>query len=77
MQPIQSFSAPPSSPHPIVNLGFRVFFLLASIFAILTMLKWSHITFATKFAFTQGDIVPFFWHGHEMIYGYSLAVIAG
>lgn len=77
MQPINFQSKPPYSPHPVLNLGFRLFFLLAGIFAIVTMLKWSHITFATKFAFTSGDIVPFLWHGHEMIYGYSLAVIAG
>lgn len=75
MQPINFQSKPPSSPHPVLNLGFRLFFLLASVFAVVSMLKWSHITFATKFAFTSGDIVPFLWH--EMVYGYSVAVIAG
>lgn len=77
MQPINLQSKPPTSPYPVLNLGFRLFFLLASGFAILTMLKWSYITFVTHFAFRAGDMVPFFWHGHEMIYGYSLAVIAG
>ena len=78
---MQSISLPrkrPYSPHPVLNLGFRVFFLGASIFAILTMLKWSHITFATKFAFDpSSQMLPHYWHGHEMLYGYALAVIAG
>lgn len=77
MQPINFQSKPLFSPHPTLNLGFRLFFVLAGLFAIITMLKWSHITFATKFVFTSSDMVPFLWHGHEMIYGYSLAVIAG
>lgn len=77
MQPISLPTKRPSSPHPVLNLGFRIFFLSAGIFAVLSMLKWSHITFATHFAFGTGDIVPMFWHGHEMIFGYGLALIAG
>lgn len=77
MQTIQFPSKRPTSPHPVLNLGFRIFFLGSAIFAILTMLKWSHITFATQFAFGQGDMLPYFWHGHEMVYGYAVAVIAG
>lgn len=77
LQSINLSTERPSSPHPVLNLGFRIFFLSASIFAILTMLKWAHITFATQFAFSVGDIVPMYWHGHEMIFGYALALIAG
>ncbi|ELA09490.1 NnrS family protein [Moraxella macacae 0408225] len=78
MQSINLPSKPPSSPHPVLNLGFRIFFLSAGVFAILSMLKWSHITFATKFMFDPiNQIMPFYWHGHEMIYGYGLALIAG
>lgn len=78
MQQIQFPSKRPTSPHPVLNLGFRIFFLSAGIFAVFSMLKWSHITFATKFAFdAQTQIMPFYWHGHEMIYGYGLALIAG
>lgn len=77
MQNITLPSKRPYSPHPILNLGFRIFFLSAGMFAILTMLKWSHITFATRFAFAKGDIIPMYWHGHEMIFGYGLALIAG
>ncbi len=78
MQTIKLPSKPPTSPHPVLNLSFRIFFLGAGIFAIISMLKWSHIIFATDFAFNTGtDLLPFYWHGHEMVYGYGLAVIAG
>lgn len=78
MQQIKLPSKSPYSPHPVLNLGFRIFFLGAAIFAILTMLKWSHLTFVTRFAFDgTHQMMPFYWHGHEMLYGYALAVIAG
>ncbi len=78
MQQIKLPSKPPYSTHPVLNLGFRIFFLGAAIFAILTMLKWSHLTFVTRFAFDgTHQMMPFYWHGHEMLYGYALAVIAG
>lgn len=76
-------SSPPKSPHPILNLGFRVFFVSASVFAIVSMLAWyallhGHLSLAD----VQGqplDHVPmsFYWHAHEMLYGYACAVIAG
>lgn len=78
MQQIRLPNKPPYSPHPVLNLGFRIFFLGAAVFAILTMLKWAYITFATRFAFDgTNQMMPFYWHGHEMLYGYALAVIAG
>ena len=78
MQQIRLPNKPPYSPHPVLNLGFRIFFLGAAVFAILTMLKWAYITFATRFAFDgTHQMMPFYWHGHEMLYGYALAVIAG
>ena len=78
MQQIRLPNKPPYSPHPVLNLGFRIFFLGAAVFAILTMLKWAYITFATRFEFDGTyQMMPFYWHGHEMLYGYALAVIAG
>ena len=78
MQQIRLPNKPPYSPHPVLNLGFRIFFLGAAVFAILTMLKWAYITFATRFEFDgTNQMMPFYWHGHEMLYGYALAVIAG
>lgn len=78
MQQVNFPSKRPTSVHPVLNLGFRIFFLSAGIFAIFSMLKWSHITFATRFAFdVKTQMMPFYWHGHEMIFGYALALIAG
>jgi uncharacterized protein involved in response to NO len=56
-------------------LGFRPFFLLSGIFAILFMAAWVAV-FVAGIAFDTyyGQIG---WHSHEMIFGYTVAVIAG
>lgn len=76
MQSINLPSKPPSSPHPILNLSFRIFFSAAAIFAIVTMGLWAFV-FTGRTGIDAQVLNPFFWHGHEMIYGYALAVIAG
>ncbi len=59
-----------------LRLGFRPFFLAAGGFAVSAMLVW----FA---AYERGWSLPFAglgavrWHAHEMIFGYSMAVVAG
>lgn len=73
---IASASYPPKSPHPILNLGFRVFFVGASVFAIITMGLWLAVL-QGWIDFTLTAFTPFMWHAHEMIFGYALAVIAG
>jgi len=60
----------------LLNLGFRVFFLGASIFSILSISLWSAI-YIFKIPLPIESLTPFQWHAHEMIYGYSVAVIAG
>jgi uncharacterized protein involved in response to NO len=59
----------------IFALGFRPFFLLAGWLAILLMAFWVAV-FISGFAFDTyyGQID---WHSHEMIFGYTVAVIAG
>ena len=56
-------------------LGFRPFFLLSGLFAILSIALWVP-TFAGWFPLNSyyGQIG---WHSHEMIFGYTAAVIAG
>jgi uncharacterized protein involved in response to NO len=56
-------------------LGFRPFFLLAGLFAVVLMGVWS-TAFVTNHALatTYGMVG---WHSHEMIFGYTAAVIAG
>lgn len=56
-------------------LGFRPFFLLAAIAAVVLMVLWP--------AVWSGHLGPppyypvIAWHGHEMLFGYAAAVIAG
>ncbi|MDZ7805220.1 NnrS family protein [Thiohalophilus sp.] len=57
------------------QLGFRPFFLLAGLSAVILMAFWLLIYFqyipAPYFA------NPAFWHSHELLFGYATAVIAG
>lgn len=62
------------STYPVFSLGFRVFFLLAGFAALALIILWQQMT--------QGTIAPpyftgTYWHAHEMLLGYTVAVIAG
>lgn len=56
--------------------GFRPFFLGASVFAILTMVTWL-LVYRFGLQLDLAGLSIFQWHAHEMLYGYSIAVIAG
>lgn len=56
--------------------GFRPFFLGASIFAIVTMVTWLAV-YRFGYRLELQGLSIFQWHAHEMLYGYSMAVIAG
>jgi len=60
----------------LFNLGFRPFFLMAGIFAVLSMVLWMLI-YQGVIDYSAGQITLFQWHAHEMIFGYAMAVIAG
>jgi uncharacterized protein involved in response to NO len=66
----------PSSGFALWNLGFRPFFLFAALFAMLSMGLWMAI-YIFDFPYPTTGISIYQWHAHEMIYGYSMAVIAG
>lgn len=56
------------------NLGFRPFYLLASVFSASSVLVWTaQYSGLLPSAYLQSPI----WHGHEMLFGYTLAVVAG
>jgi uncharacterized protein involved in response to NO len=56
------------------SLGFRPFYLLASAFAAISVALWIlQYGGFLPIAYPRGAA----WHGHEMIFGYTLAVIAG
>ncbi|WP_417331423.1 NnrS family protein [Halomonas cupida] len=60
---------------PVARLAFRPLFLLAALFSVVSMGIW--------LAFWHGDILlnPYgglmFWHQHEMLFGFSTAVVSG
>ncbi|KHD05759.1 NnrS family protein [Candidatus Thiomargarita nelsonii] len=59
-----------------LHLGFRPFFIGASGFAFLSMLIWMALyVFGWQFDFSPFSSIS--WHAHEMIFGYTIAVIAG
>ncbi len=69
----------PAQPVPqfaLFNLGFRPFFLLAGVHALISIFIWGGIYIygwpAPRLPFT-----PMQWHAHEMIFGYGMAVAAG
>jgi uncharacterized protein involved in response to NO len=64
------------SQFALFNLGFRPFFLGAGAFAIVSIAFWA-VIYLSRFTLPLVNITPSQWHAHEMIYGYSLAVIAG
>lgn len=55
-------------------LGFRPFFLAAAWFAIGLIALWLTVLAG---GLTPGWLAPGIWHGHEMLFGYGGAVIAG
>ncbi|PHS68579.1 MAG: NnrS family protein [Methylophaga sp.] len=60
----------------LFELGFRPFFLLASLFSIILTSIWM-ATYTFGWSLPVVSVTPIAWHGHEMIFGYSIAVIAG
>ena len=59
----------------LLQLGFRPFYALASIFAIVAITAWlgAFSGFSGTGVYLHGTV----WHSHEMLYGFSAAVIAG
>jgi uncharacterized protein involved in response to NO len=59
----------------ILSRGFRPFFLMAGVWAVVGMALWPAIfngAIEIPTAFSAVD-----WHAHEMIFGYGCAVVAG
>lgn len=67
---------PATNTIPLLNLGFRPFFLLAALFSVLAILVWSGV-YLFGWQFLPYGLSAITWHAHEMIFGYAMAVIAG
>jgi len=59
----------------LFSAGFRPFFLLASAWAALAVPVWLA---AYVHGYTpRGPLPALFWHGHEMVFGFGFAAVAG
>ncbi len=72
--PIAIRTPPPPRGFALWNLGFRPFYLLASSYAALVVLYWA-LQYAGAIPAARARSPA--WHGHEMLFGYTLAVVAG
>jgi uncharacterized protein involved in response to NO len=66
----------PSPPKRLAlwDLGFRPFYLLAAALAVLSVPLWAlQFSGLVEHAWLRGPV----WHAHEMIFGYTLAIIVG
>jgi len=69
-------SPAPSAPRlALLALGFRPFFLAAGITAVLSLLLWLAVLFGLLAP--PRYLAGTNWHAHEMLFGYTAAVIAG
>lgn len=75
MLPIEDLKQrPPLTGWVPFALGFRPFFLSAGLYAVLMMVLWLLVL---RGDLSVGGMSPFVWHGHEMLFGFAIAVIAG
>jgi uncharacterized protein involved in response to NO len=64
-----------SSKFALFNYGFRPFFLLVGLYAVIAMLVW--LSTLITGIWPEGPLVPHLWHAHEMLFGFIGAAIAG
>jgi uncharacterized protein involved in response to NO len=71
---IEEPPVPPERRFALWDLGFRPFYLLASAFAALSIPLWAlQFSGILGHAYLSGAL----WHAHEMVFGFTLAVIVG
>ena len=74
-RPTPASSVLPWQPgHPVWQLGFRPFYLLAALFAAVSIPLWLASYLGVATASLQ---VSMGWHMHEMVFGFAVAVVVG
>ena len=77
MMQILTIEEPPRAPAPgwaLWALGFRPFYLVAAVFGALSIALWAlQFTGWLAHPYLEGPL----WHAHEMLFGFTLAVIVG
>lgn len=63
-------------PAPVLEASFRLFFLSAAIYAVGTIVLWV-LFYSYGVAVPVQHVPVVYWHAHEMLFGYALAVITG
>jgi uncharacterized protein involved in response to NO len=63
------------SKFALFNYGFRPFFLLAGLYAVIAMLIW--LTIHIIGIWPISTPTSYLWHAHEMLFGFVSAAIAG
>lgn len=61
--------------YPVFRLAFRPMFLLGAFFSIFALILWGAIHSGLIEASVYGG--GHYWHGHEMIFGFVIAVLVG
>ena len=59
----------------LFSAGFRPFFLFAGIYGTFPLVLW--IAVYTGLIGLPGPMNPLYWHGHEMVFGFGAAGLAG
>jgi uncharacterized protein involved in response to NO len=71
---------PVTKPHraafALFASGFRPFFLLTGLAAVVNMLVWLAV-YASPDLWPEGDIPAIYWHAHEMLFGFVSAAVGG
>lgn len=60
---------------PLFRLGFRPFFLLGSIYAVIAIALWVAMLHFGQPA--QLQVPALWWHVHEMLFGFAFAIVVG
>ena len=72
--PTAAGAAPWHARHPVWQLGFRPFYLLAAVFAAVSIPLW----LASYLGWMPGGLqLGLGWHMHEMVFGFAVAVVVG
>jgi uncharacterized protein involved in response to NO len=64
-----------NTTHPILTYAFRPFFLGLGAFAVVVMVLWLLALRGVSASFLT--VHSSMWHGHEMLFGFALAAVAG
>ncbi len=62
---------------PVLALGFRPFYLLAAAFGAVAMVAWVAMYLGLWVPAAQPWLGGMLWHAHEMVFGFSAAVVVG